>query len=88
MQRKSRIIYKEWIFIIAAWLFLYYLYFIVAFWGMADFLKDGLLKEYLITWYIHLEMISGCILFGLLFNIINTITDKTAIRRRSFGYIS
>jgi adenylate cyclase len=87
MQRKSKLNYKEWLYIIVAWIILYYLYLISAFWGMSDFLKEGLIKEYLGTPYIHLEIIMGAVLFGLLFNFINVVTDKTAIRRKSFGYI-
>ncbi|MCK5592049.1 MAG: hypothetical protein KAI72_08845, partial [Candidatus Pacebacteria bacterium] len=43
------------------------------------------MKEYVGSWYAHLEMVIGMTLFGLLFNIIDMLTDKTKIRRMSFG---
>ena len=43
------------------------------------------MKEYVGSWYAHLEMVIGMTLFGLLFNIIDMLTDKTNIRRMSFG---
>jgi len=63
------------------------MYYITAYWGMSDLLIEGALKDYLETWIIHFELIMGTILFGLLFNVINTVTDKTFIHKKSFGYI-
>lgn len=87
MQRKKKIVTIEWIYIIIAWIAMYYFYFIIAFWGIGDFFSEGILKYYLNHWYVHLELISGAILFGLFFCLIDVFTDRTTIRRKSFGKI-
>ena len=68
------------------WMVIYYMYYISV-WGMMDFMEDGLMKEYLGSWYIHLELFMGAVLFGFSFSLIDIITDKTAIRRKSFGVV-
>ncbi|MCP5061401.1 MAG: adenylate/guanylate cyclase domain-containing protein [Ignavibacteriae bacterium] len=87
MERKTKIVTTEWLFIILAWIGIYYLYFIIAFWGTSNFFQEGILKDYLSKWYVHLEMISGSILFGISFCLIDAYTDRTTIRRKSFGKI-
>ncbi len=87
MQRKTKIVTIEWLFITLAWLGMYYFYFFIAFWGPSHFFHEGILKDYLSKWYVHFEMISGSILFGILFCFIDAITDRTTIRRKSFGKI-
>lgn len=87
MQRKKKLITIEWIYIIIAWLAIYYFYYIISFWGISDFFSEGILKSYLNHWYVHLELISGAILFGLFFCLIDVFTDSTTIRRKSFGKI-
>ena len=68
------------------WMAIYYMYFISV-WGMLEFMEDGPMKEYLGSWYIHLELLMGAVLFGFSFSLIDIITDKTAIRRKSFGVV-
>ena len=87
MQRKKKIVTIEWIYIILAWLAIYYFYYIVAFWGISDFYSEGILKSYLNHWYVHFEITMGAILFGLFFCLIDVFTDRTSIRRKSFGKI-
>ena len=87
MQEKKKILTTEWIYIILAWIAIYYFYFIIAFWGISDYYAEGILKRYLNHWYVHFELISGSMLFGLFFCLINFYTDKTSIRRKSFGNI-
>ena len=87
MQRKSKILYKEWLFVIGAWLIIFYLYYFVSYWGMQDLIKEGLIREYIFSWHAHLEIILQASLFGMLFNLVGTIADKTRIRRMSFGKI-
>jgi adenylate cyclase len=87
MQRKSEILYKEWLFVIVAWLVIFYLYYFVAYWGTQDLLKEGVMKEYIFSWQVHFELILQASLFGILFNLVGTIADKTRIRRMSFGKI-
>lgn len=87
MQRKKKIVTIEWVYIILAWLAIYYFYYFIAFWGVSDFYSEGILKSYLNQWYVHLEVTSGAILFGLFFCLIDVFTDRTTIRRKSFGRI-
>ena len=86
MKSRYRSIYNTWLFPILAWMVIYYIYFISV-WGMMDLMSEGALKEYLGSWYAHLELIMGGVLFGLFFSLIDRITDKTLIRRKSFGVI-
>ncbi|MFC2088609.1 adenylate/guanylate cyclase domain-containing protein [Calditrichota bacterium] len=87
MQRKSKIIYREWFYIIFSWLILMYLYFFVAFWGPSNFLQPGVIKDYLYTWQAHFEIILQSFVFGSLFATINTVVARTWLRKKSFGYI-
>jgi len=87
MNRKSKIIFKEWLFVIAAWVGILYLFIFISYWGLRHLLKESALTEYLDSGYIHLEIIMTAIIFGALFAIINTLTDTTRMRRRSFGAI-
>ena len=71
---------------ILAWMVIYYMYFI-SIWGISNFFSEGVMKEYMNSWYVHLELLFGAVLFGLFFNLIDLITDRTFIRRKSFGHI-
>ncbi len=87
MNRKSKIIFKEWLFVIAAWIGILYLFIFISYWGLRHLLKESALTEYLDSGYIHLEILMTAIIFGALFAIINTLTDTTRMRRSSFGAI-
>ena len=87
MHRKSKIIFKEWLFVIAAWIGILYLFIFISYWGLRHLLKESELTEYLDSGYIHLEILMTAIIFGALFAIINTLTDTSRMRRRSFGAI-
>jgi adenylate cyclase len=87
MNRKSKIIFKEWLFIIAAWIGILYFFIFISYWGLRHLLKENELTEYLDSGYIHLEIFMTAIIFGALFAIINTLTDTTRMRKRSLGAI-
>jgi len=87
MNRKSKIVFKEWLFIIAAWVGILYFFIFISYWGLRHLLKETALTEYLDSGFIHLEIVMTAIIFGALFAIINTLTDTTRMRRRSFGSI-
>ena len=87
MDRKSKIIFKEWAFIILAWIALLYFLVFITFWGIRHLLKENQITEYVDSGYIHLEILMTAIIFGALFAVINTLTDTTRMRRRSFGAI-
>jgi len=87
MQRKYKIRYNEWILISLGWIIVFYLYFIFSWWGIESFLKDGWIMDYLNSPHIHFEIIIQAVVFGLFFNIINTIVSKSAIGKKSFGMV-
>lgn len=87
MQRKYKIRYSEWILIILGWLIVFYLYFIFAWWGVKAFLQKGWLIDYLESPNIHYEITIQAIIFGLLFNVINTVISKSELSKKSFGTI-
>ncbi len=87
MQRKSKLIYEEWLFVLFAWFFLTYFFYIIAFWGSSNNFREGPTKNYLDSGYVHLEIILTALILGLLFSLINTFTNKTGISKRSLGYI-
>jgi adenylate cyclase len=82
MYRKNRILYTEWIFVITYWIVVFYLYYVYIFWGYGHLFKENALSQYFDSNYIHIEIIVQSVLFGLAFNLINTITDQTKIRRQ------
>ncbi|RKY90984.1 MAG: hypothetical protein DRQ13_11960 [Ignavibacteriae bacterium] len=87
MNRKSKIIFKEWLFIITAWIGILYLLVFISYWGIRHLLKENAITEYLDSGYIYLAILMTAIIFGVIFAIINTLTDTTRMRRRSFGAI-
>jgi adenylate cyclase len=87
MNRNTKILSREWPYIILAWVLLLYFYYFLTFRGTSDFLEEGIITDYIRSWPAHLELIMGGVFFGLLFSVVNSITDKYSLRRRSFGYI-
>ncbi|NNG26769.1 MAG: adenylate/guanylate cyclase domain-containing protein [Ignavibacteriaceae bacterium] len=87
MNRKSKIIFKEWGFIVLGWILLMYLYSLITIWGMRHMLEDNALTEYYDSGYPHLELFLQGIVFGILFGLITTLTDRTEIRKKSFGTV-
>ena len=87
MKRKSKIVFKEWIFIIIGWILLMYLYNFITIWGMRHMLQENALTDYYDSGWAHLELLIQGIVFGLLFGCINTLTDRTRLRRKSFGAV-
>lgn len=86
MRSRYKSIYNTWLFPMLAWLVIYFMYF-VSVWGMLDFMSNDILKDYLMSWYVYLELIMGAVLFGFFFSLIDKISDRTFIRRKSFGLI-
>lgn len=87
MNRKLKIIYKEWLFVIASWIGLLYLFIFISYWGLRHLLRENPLTEYLDSGYIHLEIVLTAFVFGSLFEIVNILTDTTRISRISFGAV-
>ena len=87
MNDKIRIQVKEWLFVIIALIGILYLFIYISYWGPRHLLRESELTVYLDSGYIHLEILLTAIIFGSLFAIINTFTDTSRMRRRSFGAI-
>ena len=87
MSGKFRILFKESLFVIIYWLTVFYLYYICVFWGYRQFMLDNVITKYADSIYVHVEIVIQSILFALAFIIINTLSDKTVIRRRPLGQI-
>ena len=87
MRNRYHIIYSEWLFVMAYWFLVFYLYYLYIFVGYGDQLIESPLSRYVNSGYVYFELIIQAILFGLLFNLINTFTDQSHIRRKSLGKI-
>jgi len=87
MQRKYKIRYNEWVLITIGWIIVFYLYFIFSWWGLKPFLKNNWVLDYMNSPQIHFEIVIQSVVFGLFFNIINTIVSKSAIVKKSFGMV-
>jgi adenylate cyclase len=65
----------------------FYLFYVVAVWGMMGQLKDGLLKTYVSGPGIHFELLISAIGFTVTILLIDLWSDSTRLRRRPFGQI-
>jgi adenylate cyclase len=72
--------------IVMAFIAFFYLYSLFSYFGVENFIEDGLIKEYFNSHAWHIEILFGGILFGTLFILINRLTEIKAIRKRSFGF--
>lgn len=87
MNRKSKIIFKEWLFVIFAWLFLTYLFNLLPIWGVSDLYKESVITDYIKSGYPHLEIFIQSVIIGLLFSLINHKVDNSKVIKRSFGAV-
>ena len=87
MSNKLKIRVNELVFIIIGWILMLYFYNFMSIWAYRHIMTDNVITEYFDSGLIHVELILGGIVFGALFALINTLTDKTAIRKRSFGSV-
>ena len=81
-----RINLKEWVLTVSAFTASFYLYSLFSYFGVENLIQEGLIKEYFDSNVWHLEVIIAGILFGTLFILINRLTERTAFRKRSFGF--
>ncbi|BAX78868.1 adenylate/guanylate cyclase domain-containing protein [Labilibaculum antarcticum] len=77
---------REWLIIILSFILVLYMYAIFSYFGVEDFIQEGVLKEYFDTNIWHLEVIFSGILLGILFILVNQLTEKQIFRRKSFGF--
>lgn len=96
MNRKAKILYKEWLFIIIAWIFItnFFSWLVLVnlglFMDIAEFKalgEENVIAEYLSSGYQYLEATLFGIFFGLAFGVINHFVRDSKIRRNSFGKI-
>jgi len=87
MNTQTKIQFKEWMLIILAWIGIMYFYNIITIWGYRSFLKDNVITEYYDSGLVHFELILQGIVFGVLFALINSATDRSEIRKKSFGAV-
>jgi adenylate cyclase len=71
------------IFLTVAW----YVYYVVAVWGMLDYAGDSPFRAYVTGPGIHVEILVLAIGFGLLLALVNRLSDVPALRRRPVGHI-
>ena len=87
MYRKLSIPVKEWLFVLGAWLFFFYLFFIISYWRVQDLIKEGIMRDYLFSWQVHIEISMQAILFGMLYNLVDYFFDRSHLSRSTFGKI-
>jgi adenylate cyclase len=71
------------IFLTVAW----YVYYLVAVWGMLDYVGDSALRAYVTGPGIHVEILMLAVGFGFLVALVNRLSDVPALRRRPVGHI-
>lgn len=76
----------KWLIIVLAFMFFFYLYSLFSYFGVENFFKEELIKEYFDSNAWHIEILFGGVLFGTLFILINRLTEIKIFRRRSFGF--
>ena len=77
---------SKWILTILSFIIALYLYAVFSYFGVEDFIEEGILKEYFDSNVWHLEILFAGILFGIIFVLINQLTEQKIFRRRSFGF--
>lgn len=81
-----RIKLTNWIVTIASFIMALYLYAIFSYFGIKDFIQEGVLKDYFNSNVWHLEVLFSGGLLGILFILINRLTEQRVFRRKSFGF--
>jgi adenylate cyclase len=83
----GRIVFEEAVigivFLTVAW----YVYYLVAVWGMSDYAGESPLRAYVTGPGIHVEILVLAFGFGLLLALVNRLSDVPALRRRPVGHI-
>ena len=96
MNRKSKILTKEWLFIILAWIFItnFFSWLIIVNLGLFMDItqlralgEENVLADYLSSGYQYLEATLFGLIFGSAFGFINHIITDSKVRRKSFGKI-
>jgi adenylate cyclase len=96
MNRKVKILYKEWLLIIVGWVAVtnFFSWIVIVNLGLfiditelRNMFEENVLAYYLSSGYQYLEATLFGLIFGLAFGIINHLISDSKIRRKSFGKI-
>jgi adenylate cyclase len=87
MRVLRRIVLEEAIIGVVYFLLSWYAYYLVAVWGMLDFVTDSPLRDYVTGPEIHVEIIVSAVGLGVLMAVANHIAEVPAVRRRPVGQI-
>ena len=85
---KTRIAAKIWFRTIAAWVGITYFYYFLTWGTFSRLLAPNALTEFIESGYSHLEILLFGMFFGISFAWIHKLTDRTAMRKKPFGYIT
>ena len=77
---------REWIITILAFIIVLYMYSLFSYFGVESFIQNQMIKDYFDSNVWHIEVISAGVSFGVLFILINQLTEKQFFRRKSFGF--
>lgn len=83
----TKIMIREWVFIIVSITSLMYLYYFITWWGLKPYMSDHVFNSYFDSGFAMLEILIQGVAFGVLFGFINLLVDNTSIRKKSFGAI-
>jgi adenylate cyclase len=87
MRALRRIVLEEAVigalFLLGSW----YVYYVLAVWGMMEYFGDGVLRTYATGPGIHVEMVVGSLALGFLLAGVNHLSEVPAFRKRAFGQI-
>lgn len=87
MKARKETVLREGIIILILFGLWVYLYYLVAAWGISDYLSEGAFKDYVTGPGVHWEALIFSLIFGLLLAIVNAWSDAPRVRRLPFGYI-
>jgi len=87
MKPKTKKMVFEWLMFSVIWVFIMFFYYLITFWGLFDFLEISIVHSYLTSKYIIFEACIQGVVFGFLFGVLNTVLEKSALRKRSMGVI-
>ncbi len=87
MTSTKKIIFREWGQSVIGWMLIMHFYYFITVVGMSKIINDPILSNYIFSWKAELEIVLSSISFGILFSFVNSLVDRTPIRRKSFGFI-
>lgn len=77
---------RRWLIIIVSFIAAIYMYTLFSYFGVESYIQAGVLTEYFDSNVWHLEVIFTGLLLGILFILINQLTEKQIFRKKSFGF--